>query len=419
MPFTPIHRLLGLEASDLTPELFAAAVREHLQEQTDLDWKADFSSKPNYHEEVAKDLAAIANAGGGWLIYGIREGKTPQGHEDGRAEELVGVADPGKIAQRIREVAWNHVSPALLKVRTTVIPDIDRPIVAVHVPASTDTPHLARYNTGFRAPVRDGAHTRDMSEAELEQAYQGRFRERERVRQTLAELYNETNDLALAQRKVRFVGVAVPRHPRPLSAGRLEVLAASEVFDGARRLARTFANAGGILFPLSDFLAQAVLDPSQLGGTRLTRGLRQWTVSDTVRDDFAMGAVHFDGAVNLTTRVEPSGGQGHSSGRVPTMLVEAQVGALIALARTAQRKLDVPSDYDVQAGLEWTGTNETWTYQQDDGNPGPVSVRRFKPVRTTLPADASGETARAVAYDLALDLLNQGGIAKGTLLKAT
>ena len=73
--FTPIHRALGLEAGNATIDLIQQAVDHGVEETADLDWKQAVydSRKPNWDEEAAKDIAAMANSGGGWIVFGVKE----------------------------------------------------------------------------------------------------------------------------------------------------------------------------------------------------------------------------------------------------------------------------------------------------------------------------------------------------------
>ena len=408
MPSTPIHRLLGYDTSDVTIELLQAAVVAGLEERIDLEWKSGLSQEKG-REELAKDLAAMANGGGGWLVYGIREGRTPHKEEDGRATKLVGVSQPESVKRTIRSTALNLVYPPLLRVQIVVVGTDQTAAVVVHVPASPDTPHLARFkDVGFRAPVRDGSHTRDMSEAELEQAYQQRARERERVLHTLGELYGEVTESAPARLKMRFVGVAVPRVPRPLTAGRVDASEVHSVIRSAQGLASTFAMP---VEPAATELHWSVPEPAQT----LRRGLRRW-ISRPSGGRFAEASVHFDGAVTLTADIDRAErSYPVSSGVVPSQVLEARIGGLLALAAAAQRELDVSSDYDVQVGIAWEDRRQALTIEAPGGHK-PDALSRFAPVRTTLPAAAPSLTVHAVAYDLALDVLNQGGHHQGTVI---
>ena len=75
--FTPIQQALGLEPGKISIELIERAVEEGVQETVSLDWRAEYydSLRPGWDDEVAKDIAAMANSGGGWIAFGVAEEK--------------------------------------------------------------------------------------------------------------------------------------------------------------------------------------------------------------------------------------------------------------------------------------------------------------------------------------------------------
>lgn len=74
MTFTPLHRSLGLAPSELTDKLVDQAVAAGVTESYDLDWKSQRPPAKNLTEsEVLKDIAAMANSGGGMIVYGVTE----------------------------------------------------------------------------------------------------------------------------------------------------------------------------------------------------------------------------------------------------------------------------------------------------------------------------------------------------------
>ena len=93
MPHTPLHRALGREASELTTDLFEEAVSKAIEETDSLDWKA---ALPEKGPEFAKDVAAMANSGGGLIVYGVKE-------VDGqsRPQESFAVSRTGAIARNV------------------------------------------------------------------------------------------------------------------------------------------------------------------------------------------------------------------------------------------------------------------------------------------------------------------------------
>jgi predicted HTH transcriptional regulator len=105
--FSPIHRALGVEPGDLTIDLLEQAVQAGVRESENLDWKESLyeTQNPKWREEAAKDIAAMANSGGGWLVFGVRD-------EDDAAAGLSPVPWSGAEKQRLRQVAYAHIGPA-------------------------------------------------------------------------------------------------------------------------------------------------------------------------------------------------------------------------------------------------------------------------------------------------------------------
>src|SRR3546814_15493513 len=74
MSFTPLHRALGLPPSILTDQILNAAVAAGTVETDDLDWKSELPPIKNLSQtDVPKDIAAMANSGGGMIVYGVKE----------------------------------------------------------------------------------------------------------------------------------------------------------------------------------------------------------------------------------------------------------------------------------------------------------------------------------------------------------
>lgn len=110
MSFTSLHRALGIQPSPLSFDMLAAAVEQQVTEQTDLDWKERLpdSRNPDWKEEFAKDIAAMANVGGGLIVFGVREDSRSA------ATELVDAgAWTDSETRRFRQAAHSLVQPAV------------------------------------------------------------------------------------------------------------------------------------------------------------------------------------------------------------------------------------------------------------------------------------------------------------------
>ena len=82
--FTPLHRVLGLSPGPFDWALLQQAIAGGVREQADLDWKQSLynTKSPTWRDEAAKDITAMANSGGGWIVFGVSE------HDEQAAEEL-------------------------------------------------------------------------------------------------------------------------------------------------------------------------------------------------------------------------------------------------------------------------------------------------------------------------------------------
>ena len=144
MDFTPLHRGLGLPPSILTDEILDAAVAAGVAETDDLDWKSELPPVKGLPQtDVPKDIAAMANSGGGMIVYGVEEnqkvanvrkdtGEFTEVHERAlRSAAITAITPPvfgleihrlgsnpravrmGKRHQRASRVAiWRRASPA-------------------------------------------------------------------------------------------------------------------------------------------------------------------------------------------------------------------------------------------------------------------------------------------------------------------
>ena len=145
------------------------AVSERVRETDQLDWKGALPTKAE-SLEFAKDVAAMANSGGGMVVvYGIYEDETTSA-----AREITGVEGWGDREQRrLRAVAYSSIRPPVHGLTFEAVLSGDRLIAAgFRVPSSPDTPHLVWSGGNFSAPIRYGAATAYMTERQLEQNYE-------------------------------------------------------------------------------------------------------------------------------------------------------------------------------------------------------------------------------------------------------
>lgn len=404
--FTPIHRALSREPGELTHDLIDAAVAAGVREADDLDWKKTLphaSGNPEWDQEFAKDVAAMANSGGGWLVYGVREDR-----KTSAALEVVGVGtlDQG-VEQRLRGVAYGNIRPAVRDLQFLPVTDPERgDLLVVRVPASPDVPHLlSKDGRAFRAPRRYGAQTEWMGERDLELAYRERFRgqsDRQAALESLLDAQVKVARLRLQSdwpRRIVVVGAAVPVEDRAAADMGVE-------------------QAGAILNVAADlYTAMGDLPPGRIRDLPPERGMRRYTAG--LRGDRSV-SVHLDGAVSLrAVLLQLTGVEGYGGLVVPVLEVEQCVARLVATIGATGRALGVSGAYMVKVVVVWNQP-EVLRFAYPDPNISDyhhlvepaVMVHDIEPATAEIPADGTLQVLSSAARQLTLDLLHQGGMAQ-------
>lgn len=409
MDFTAIHRLLGREPGPITDELLDAAVENGVKETDDLDWKSELPpAKALQSTDYPKDIAAMANSGGGTIIYGIEESQKA-------AIKRLDVGELTETHERaLRSAAVTAISPPIFGLGIREVGNPGSRAVAVLVPASADGPHLIYRNEYFGAPIRNDADTVWMKERQIEAMYRARFDERRHEAEALANLYDDAASGRDTNQRAWFIAVACPRLPasQPVRPPRGQ---AGEIFEAALVHGIFFAGRGGI-HPLE---AVDRLNPRP--------GLRRWVAANTAESQHSRwkeswASCHHDGAVTLAAAVggHPSGPNQNNPGeRIDSSAIECAIADLMGLIRAVSERRGA-NEYDVRIGIEWTGggpliiqtvDNSGYVY---DGTSFPLA--RYNPVLVTVRADADSLDYYQQVHDLAEDCINQGGLTNVRLI---
>lgn len=404
--FTPLHRWLGQGPQPLTIELLDAAVEVALEETADLDFKLDPPSAGALAQsDLAKDLAAMANSGGGMLVFGIRDGAS-------RAVEAPGVAadfTADTYVRDLRRVALNRVSPPILNLAVHAFTDDSRHGLAVVVPPTNEPPHLIFVGDSFRAPYRNGPDTAWMTERMLESSYRARFnarREREdELREILAQVLmrDHASDLWIG-------AVARPTGEVPF-AQRLEREQVQGILDGALKLA--------------DLWVRHKVHPLEwLDRSNPRPGLRRWVArfgrySEATRWREAQAQVLDSGTITLTAAM----GKGRAGAdttfgpsEVGSDRVETFIADFMAMLQLTAVELGLfgyeilvdfcgPSGSPIMLRIPDRSLNG---YYLDPENSSPI--HHFVPVETVVDATARPEVFLDQVREIALDVVNQGGV---------
>ena len=410
MSFTALHRALGVAPGPLTDELLDAAVAAGVTETNDLDWKSELPpAKGLPQTDFPKDVAAMANSGGGVIVFGVRES---QKAATGRVD--VGEFDEG-YERSLRSAAITAVSPPVFGLNVHRLGDEGNRAVVVEVPASIDGPHLIYKNEYFGAPMRNDSDTVWMKERQIEAMYRARFEERRHATEALDVFFTE----ASGRPRHRQAGMAHRRRPSRASLASeigLTRDGARDVLSKTESLALTYAGRGGI-HPLESVDR---LNPRP--------GLRRWVAVNTATGERskwkeAWASIHHDGSVTLAAAVggHRISSDGYSEGwQVESSAIECAIADLMALIRATAEATD-NDEYDVRVGIDWAGEqpltilttdNHGFTY---DGVSTPL--HRYTPVETTVNAVEPASDFHWHVHDLAQDCVNQGGISNLMMIR--
>lgn len=212
--FTPIHRALGLEPGELTLEIIKKAIEAGLEETADFDMKRVV---PNLKEdkskqEIAKDIAAMANSGGGWIIYGVGEGASDI------AESIHPCKWTATEEQQMLNIAYTKIDPPVVGLEFNKIScgeNSDKKLVLMHIPDSADAPHFARAEkNNFSAPRRNGPHTNPMTYRDIERGFRERFQRGVEQEKTLQGYFEQAAEALNPEQGVFLAIAAVPVTPK-------------------------------------------------------------------------------------------------------------------------------------------------------------------------------------------------------------
>ncbi|MFG3007408.1 AlbA family DNA-binding domain-containing protein [Streptomyces calvus] len=419
--WTRLHEHLGLPPGPLDFDMVAKAAADRLAESDDLDWKEHLPQPPREGRwnELAKDVAAMANTRGGLIIFGVQDTTC----------ELTGIdpaeVNPEQYAQWIR----NHVHPYLsgLTFTTLTSPDRTRSVLVADVPASPMAPHLV-YGTAARdkdqqaavAPYRDRDHTAWMAEHQLERAYRDRFTRAAQTDDTLRQLVDHTRQTMTQQQREAsawFIAAAQPERPLPRSATR--TTRDSARFVTAQAHDRAAQQPDSRLNPAALASLAGVSNPRP--------GLRRWVLSTlglrAGRETYA--ELHDDGTVVLAANLTFRTSRDHfrDDDHLPAGLfvhqdtLDACCRDLCILTSQLARHLRLDSSLLLHATVT-TGLHKTVPLiPVTADHPGFTSVpdgarypHTIQPVTASLLPTDTDEALQDTAQELFTDLTNQFGL---------
>lgn len=422
--FTPIHRALGLEPGNLTMNDINQVIAGKVEETADLDWKKKFYGIQNnaVMEEVAKDIAAMANSGGGWIVFGIKEDG-----ENNAASSVNPIQWSADNERQIRNIAYSKIGPPVVGIEFSKIPCGENPddgyVVLMHIPDSVDAPHFARKgDDAFRAPWRNGPHTEFMTERDIERGFRERFQRGVEQEKTLQGYFEQAAEALNPEEGVFLAIAAVPVTP---------IISADPITSGtASNYARPWA--------YSYLMASHQGEPSKEHQVSTShtfiwntgehvKGMRQWVVRSYALapedakyrkylhdDGTLMGAYQLGGVYNKESASNqyPVGKPNHC------MSTDIEKGLIdfFSLLREHAKERRTSGGFRIRVGLigqpgepivlrrMYAGIS--LLAEETDSEP----IKRFQPVSTFIDPLAPIEDVLPPLRALALDIVNQGGI---------
>lgn len=420
--FTPIHEALGLEPGDLSIDLINTAIEAKLQESSCLDWKRELYShkcsgekKPRkpWQDEAAKDIAAMANSGGGWIFFGVQE-------KTGKAQAIHPIDWDSSEEEKLCQTAWNRIQPPVMGIEFFPIACNDGKVVlAMRVPSSTRTPHFAMNESGFfRVPVRHGSQTQYLDEHEIEKAYQQRFRHVDDEEKRLKTLFDHAAASMGPDCGLRFVAAAIPiersRLPHPLTENEVS------------QLITTLRPAAQLSNP-----KESQREPSWTNGT-IRRGFRRWVIR-TSGIHQSRHFLHDDRSIAYCRHIDMPEEKRHIAGSLPKLVenhcrareIETCVIDFITLLRGYAQNQHVEGGYQIQIGLV-SRIKETihiramdpsieWAVRPEEAS---EAIFWFEDLTSEFDPLVSADNLSAFAFEFATDILNQAGIQSTNVIPA-
>ncbi|MGF1573285.1 MAG: helix-turn-helix domain-containing protein [Sumerlaeia bacterium] len=153
--------------------LLPLEIEESSQLDYKLEWK-DLKVSEN-KSEFLKDVTALANSSGGFILYGIEE-KIEDGNKTGKPGMLLGINNfDDTTIQQITEIISSNITPRIIAPKIKRVEGFaEGPVVVLYIPKSYMSPHgigSVDGSKGFRFPIRVNTSTKYMDVSQIRGAF--------------------------------------------------------------------------------------------------------------------------------------------------------------------------------------------------------------------------------------------------------
>ena len=158
----------GKSVHHISDDEIENVVNQHISERQHLEFKITVNHKDDNEKlEILRDIASLANGGGGYIIVGIRDdGK-------GRAQKFEPglVGDVERIKKAIVAICQDFISERIEGLEVVSRKINDNPLVIMRIPASDRVPHMVTLmnRTDFYTRYHDGK--REMTIGEIREFF--------------------------------------------------------------------------------------------------------------------------------------------------------------------------------------------------------------------------------------------------------
>lgn len=410
MATSALHRELGVPASTpVSYDLLAKLVTNEVREQADLDFKQTFYHHRNNKDktELVKDVCAMANGNGGWIICGI-------GEQNSCAHEIVGV-DPSVINEaNVNQLLRSNIDPPLhVDIYVQSSQNDKTNLVAIRVPDSPDKPHLMKVDSnkvesGVRFPKRNGPSTVWLTEREIREMYRASFNLKDEKEEEKASLLQQLCDNASDKYEgIVLVLLLVPQDPRHGSNEKEQLQKILQDLNTTKYgIGQVYSFLTGI-------------------NIKLKVGDRRYIAKKTTGRFHSFVEVHHNGAVGVAIQLSKEHDPnntftylGNEIDETSQNVVESAIIEAFNCARQISQALTPVADCDMYIHLVAHKDNPI-IIRKTFGSPilgellersESTPIKKFRIVRRTLEPFVDEEKDYAILTGLMTEVLNQGGI---------